>query len=420
MKKNLLVLLLAAAALMLASCGSKGSNNQAGRAVGDPSAISGSIMVWLDHDDFAEALIEAFNKQYPQVTVNYQNVPYTETRGKVSLDGPAGIGPDVFLMAHDHMANAIIDGVCEPFPEELSRNYRDLMLDSSIRTCTFEEELYAVPLSTENIAFFYNKDLLGNAPVPKSFEEIQRFAEGYNDPAANKYAFRWQVDDSYHNYFFLTAFGMSLFGPNMDDYRQPGWDSAAARRGVEFHHSFRKYYNVNVADATYEATITAFQRGLVPFTVSGPWAIEDAVKNGVNFGVTKLPTINGNQPRCFSGNIVASVSSYTNNPGAAFAFADFLVSVEGETLLYRVTGKMAAYKDISGIEGLRDDVYLKGIQEQALYSDPMPIIPEMAQAWDAQKALFTFTWDNQLTVPEAQKKAMETYDTALMVAGKSR
>jgi arabinogalactan oligomer/maltooligosaccharide transport system substrate-binding protein len=115
-----------------------------------------------------------------------------------------------------------------------------------------------------------------------------------------------------------------------------------------------------------------------------------------------------------------SVSSYSNNPDAAFAFADFMVSPEGVTILYETQGKLAAYKDISGIEGLRDDVHLRGIQEQSPFADPMPTIPEMAQAWDAQKALFTFTWDNQLSVADAQKKAMDTYDTALMVAGKQR
>jgi maltose-binding protein MalE len=58
--------------------------------------------------------------------------------------------------------------------------------------------------------------------------------------------------------------------------------------------------------------------------------------------------------------------------------------------------------------------------EQAPYADPMPTIPEVNQMWDALKALYTFTWDGQLTPAEAQIKAMDTYDTALMMAGKSR
>ncbi|MDR2103052.1 MAG: maltose ABC transporter substrate-binding protein [Treponema sp.] len=419
MKKIRLVSLWGIILLTLGGCTKKGAESASSGSQGE-AGISGTIMVWMDSNDWAKAVIEGFNKQHPNVTVNFENVGNVDARSKVSLDGPAGIGPDVFLMPHDHMGNAIIDGICEPFSAELQSKYSKILLDASIKTCTSENQLYAVPISTENIAFFYNKDLLGNTPVPKSFEEIIQFAEKWNKPSANQYALRWQVDDSYHNYFFLTAYGMKLFGENMDDYKNPGWDSEAARKGVEFHHSLRRYYNVNVADATWDSTVAAFQRGEVPFTITGPWAIEDAKKNGLNFGVSKLPTIEGNQPRCFSGNIVAAVSSYTNNPEAAFAFVDYLTSTEGAALQFRTTGKLAAYNDISGIEGLREDPYLKGIMEQAPFTDPMPIIPEMAQAWDAQKALFTFTWDNQLSVTEAQKKAMETYDTALMMAGKSR
>jgi arabinogalactan oligomer/maltooligosaccharide transport system substrate-binding protein len=430
--RKLLTLVVACAlgtALVLVSCTKKEpstvSQPQAGSTTepGEPgeTEIAGSLLVWMDNEDWAKAVIAGFNRHYPNVTIKFENVGNVDARGKVSLDGPAGIGPDVFLLPHDHMGNAIIDGILEPFTPEQQRKYAAILLDASMKTCTIDGELYAVPISTENIALFYNKDLLGDTPVPTSFEELIAFAQKWNVPDEHKWALRWSVDDSYTNYFFLTAFGMRLFGPDMSDFRNPGWDSEAARKGVEFYQSLRQLvYNVNVADASYDATTAAFQRGEVPFTISGPWAIADATKNNINFGITKLPTINGVQPRCFSGNIVACVSSYTNNPDAAFAFVDYLASIEGETIQFETTGKLAAYKDISGIPGLRDDPLLKGIMEQAPYADPMPIIPEMAQAWDAQKALFTFTWDGQLSVSDAQKKAMETYDTALMMAGKSR
>ena len=382
--------------------------------------VAGDLLVWLDNEDWARAVISAFNRHYPDVNVKFENVGNVDSRGKVSLDGPAGIGPDVFLMPHDHIGNAIIDDICLPFPPDMQEKFTDLILDAAIRTCTFEGDLYAVPISTENIAFFYNRDLLGNTPVPQTFEEIIAFAERWNNPSANRYALRWQVDDSYHNYFFLTAFGMELFGPEMDDFRNPGFDSPEAGQGIGFHNSLRRFYNVNTADATWDSTVAAFQRGEVPFTITGPWAIGDAQRNRVNFGITKLPTIEGRQPRCFSGNIVAAVSSYSRNPAAALAFVDFLASVEGKTIQFNLTGKLAAFKDISGIEGLRDDVLLRGIMEQAPYADPMPVIPEVNQMWDAMKALFTFTWDNQLPIEGAQEKAMETYDTSLMMAGKSR
>jgi arabinogalactan oligomer/maltooligosaccharide transport system substrate-binding protein len=261
---------------------------------------------------------------------------------------------------------------------------------------------------------------LGDTPVPQSFEEVIAFAQKYNNPGQNKWALRWQVDDSYHNYFFLTAFGMRIFGPDMDDYRNPGFDSPAAGQGVDFFRSLRAIYNVNVADADWNNTVAAFQNGDVPFTITGPWAIADAKKNGVNFGITKLPAIAGNQPRCFSGNIIAAVSSYAKNFDAAFAFVDFLASPEGQTIQFEQTGKLTTLKDASLVGGISEDPYLMGVAEQSPYADPMPIIPEVSQMWDPLKALFTFTWDNTLTTGQAQAKAMADYDTSLQLAGKQR
>ncbi|MDR2661542.1 MAG: maltose ABC transporter substrate-binding protein [Treponema sp.] len=387
---------------------------------GSAPGISGDLTVWLDNDDWAQALVAAFNQKYPNVKVSYQNVGNVDARGKISLDGPAGIGPDVFLMPHDHIGLAVADGLCEAFDAEAQAKYGAMMLDASIKTCTSDGKLYAVPLSTENIAFFYNKDLLGSTPVPKSFEEVIAFAQKWNKSAQNKWALRWQVDDAYHNYFFLTAFGVKVFGPNMDDYRSPGFDSPEAAKGIDFYRSLRAIYNVNVSDTDWNSTVAAFQNGEVPFTITGPWAIADAKANGVNFGITKLPTINGVQPRCFSGNIIAAVSSYAKNFDAAFAFVDFLASPEGQTIQFEKTGKLTTLKDTSLVGGISGDPYLMGVAEQSPYADPMPIIPEVNQMWDALKNLFTFTWDNSLTTAQAQAKAMDTYDTALQLAGKKR
>ena len=381
--------------------------------------IGGNLLVWMDNTHWAEAVIAAFNRHYPYVTVRFETVGSVDSRARVSLDGPAGIGPDVFLMPHDHIRNAIIDDIAYPFPPDMQDRLAEVLLEAAVKTCTYEGELFAVPISTESIALFYNKDLLGDHPVPRTFEELIEFAETWNHPE-HEFALRWQVSNPYDNYFFLTAFGFELFGPNMDDFRTPNFDSPEARRGIEFHNSLRRLYNVNTGDATWESTVAAFQRGEAPFTITGPWAIADAHRNNLNFGITKLPTINGVQPRSFSGNIVAVVSSFSRNKEAARRFVDFLASIEGAELQYRYTGRLATHRDISMIEGLRDDELLRGIMEQAVYSDPMPTIPEVNHMWDSLAALFTYTWNNQTTIERAQELAMERYDLLLRMAGRSR
>ncbi len=380
--------------------------------------VEGDLLVWLDNDDWADAVIEAFEAKYPGVSVENNKVESVDTRGKVELDGPAGIGPDVFIFPHDGASLAIADGLVEPLPEDLQETLRNTVLQPALDTVTVDGEIYAVPISTENIALFWNKDIYGEE-APETFEEIIEFAKEYNDPAANKYALKWQVDDSYHNYPFLTAGGMQLFGEDHLDYTQPGFDSEEAAKGSEYHNSLREIFDVNTTDATYETTVAAFQNGDAVFTISGPWAIADARNNGINFGVAKLPTIDGNQPVAFSGNIIANVSSYANNYDAAVAFVEFLASPEGAEIMYKTTGKMPALVDAEAVPGVSDNEYLMGMFEQAPFTHPMPVIPEMSQAWDPMKVLFTFTWDGALSTEEAQEKAMSDYETLLQAAGKS-
>jgi len=383
-----------------------------------PADTEGKLTLWLHDEDWGEAVVEAFGLLYPNVEIEFLHIAHTDQRHKATLDGPAGVGPDVFVLPHDHVANAILDGLVEPILPELQAKYEDAIIAPAVGTVMVDGEMYGLPISTENIALFWNKDLFGDVP-PAAMEEIKAFAETYNDPAENKWAIAWQVDDAYHNYPFLSAFGMSVFGPNNDDFRNPGFDSPEALKGVEYHMSMRPYFDVDVADAQWDNTVGRFQKGEIPFTITGPWAIAEARNNGVNFGVTKLPTMDGNQPWCFSGNIIAHVSSYTEEWDLAYALLDFLASEAGAAVMYDVTGKLPTLKDLTGIPGIADDPYLSGIAEQSPYSVPMPVIPEVNQMWNGLKNLFSFTWDGTLTPEEAQAKAMETYITELAAAGKS-
>ena len=406
--------------------GSSGSNGGgSGTTVPDDGELAPpddspvTLRVWMDNDDWAYAVIDAFEDLYPNVTIEYELVGNVDSRDKISNDGPAGIGADVFFVPHDHIGNLVHDGIIEPLPASLQQKYRGMLIEPAVETVTMDGDMYAVPISTENIALFYNKDLYGPNP-PATFEEILEFARTYNNPAANQWTMTWQLDDSYHNFPWMSAAGLKIFGPNHDDFRNPGFDSPEVAKGLEYYLMMRETFDVPLSEGTWDNTVARFQRGEAPFTISGPWAIADARLNNVNFGVAKLPTIEGNQPWAFSGLIVANVSSYSTNQEWAHIFVDFLVSPKGASIMFEVTGKMTTMIDIHSIPGLADDEHLMGIAEQAPFTVPMPIIPEVQMMWPALGYLISSTWDGDLSIPAAQAGAMETYDTLLAAAGQSR
>ena len=379
--------------------------------------ISGDLFIWVFEEALGEPLARAFEALHPNVRVDFEHVGMTDQRQMVTLDGPAGIGPDVFMQPHDGVALAINDGIVEPFPADLQARIAAQVIPTAVQTAMRDGRLYGAPFQTENIAFFYNREFVSTPPT--TFEEVLDFAREWNDPAQNRFAMRWQVNDAFHNYPFLTAFGFSVFGPNMDDYRIMPFDGDAVRRGLEFHNQFRQYFDFATEDVTWDASVAAFQRGEVPFTISGPWAVADARANGIDFGVTRLPTMGGNQPRVFSGATIAHVSSFSENKDAAFAFVEFLATEAGASILYETLGTLTALIDISAIPGLVDDPYLRGFQAQAYYSNPMPTIPEVDLMWGPMATLFTHTWNGSLSVADTQALAMQEYIDSLALIGLS-
>jgi arabinogalactan oligomer/maltooligosaccharide transport system substrate-binding protein len=373
-----------------------------------PFEDGATLKVWADNEDYGEALVAAWDAKGYGVTLEYEIVGSVDQRQKLELDGPAGIGADVIQVPHDHVTTLIDAGIVMELQPEFTAVLQDRLLETAMQTANVDGAQYGASIITESIALFYNKDLVGDF-MPATFEELVEWAADYKAETGN-WGLGWQVEDAYHNYFFLTAFGMRVFGENSMDADNPGWDSDAAAKGLEFYKSVRTdAFDVPGPDAGWDTTVAAFQKGEMPFTITGPWAIGDANNNGVNFGITKIPTIAGNQPYTFSGAQIILVSAYTEYPNAANNLISFMASEEGLGLLYSVNGKLPAVKDASSIPGLADDALLSGIAEQANFSYPMPVIKEIQFMWGPQADLFKFVWNGDLTIPEAQAKAIEDY-----------
>lgn len=376
-----------------------------------PFEDGATLKVWVDNEEYGDALLAAWDAKGYGVPLEYEIVGSVDQRTKLELDGPAGLGADVIQVPHDHVTTLIDSGIVMEFQPELAGALQERLADTAMATANVDGAQYGAAVITESIALFYNKDLVGDFR-PSTFEELVQWAHDYKEETGN-WGLGWQVNDAYHNYFFLTAFGFRVFGENSMDADNPGWDSEAVAKGLEYYKNVRtEAFDVPSPDATWDTTVSKFQTGELPFTLTGPWAIGDAKANGVNFGVMPIPTIEGQQPYTFSGAQILLISNYTAYPNAAHNLISFMASEEGLGLFYSVNGKLPAVKDPSTIPGLADDELLSGVAAQANFSYPMPVIKEIQFMWDPQKNLFQFVWDGDLTIAESQAKAMEDYKIA--------
>jgi arabinogalactan oligomer/maltooligosaccharide transport system substrate-binding protein len=199
------------------------------------------IKVWLDDEAYATALIAAFEAEYEDIKVEWDNVGAVDTRQRLETYSGSEFAADVVVFPHDHIGAALNSNLLYPFPESQRTDLETRMVSSAISTATscydsvnntavtcdgtYESELFGAPLSGESVALFYNKTLLNTIDDTLTYpqatwEEIIASANAYNmvdDPAttevdeARSY-FRLDVGNAYDMHFTATAFGFELFG----------------------------------------------------------------------------------------------------------------------------------------------------------------------------------------------------------------
>ena len=261
-----------------------------------------TLKVW-ESDDSARKYVEwaakEFMKSHKNVKIEYEHVESTDARAKIELDGPAGVGADVFVAPHDHIG-ALVNG--GHVAENTNKDYLSQFVNAAQVASKYNGKTYGYPIGIETYALFYNKDLIPNPP--KTWDEVIAYAKKFNNDAERKYALVWPVADGYFDYMFMSSYGAQLFGPNGNDRKQHNINSPEAIKGLQYFQSLRKQIlNVPSADMTGDFCDSSFTQGKAAMFITGPWKIEAFSRLGLNYGIAPLPAFPGmSQPATsFSG-----------------------------------------------------------------------------------------------------------------------
>lgn len=343
--------------------------------------------------DFIMTAAREYSKVNKNVRIVYEPVASTDARAKIELDGPAGVGADVFVTPHDHIGALVQGG--HVLPVDDADAYMADFEDMAKMGASYEGVVYGYPLGAETYALFYNKALIPEAP--KTWDEVIAFAKTFNNKAEGKYALVWPVSDGYYGYMFMESFGAPLFGPRGDDRKQHNLNSPAAINGLTYFQNLRKQIlDVPATDASGDFCNAEFIEGKAAMIITGPWKITDFKKNGINFGIATIPAFPGsNHPgNTFSGVRLAFVSAYSDYPDEAKSFAKFITSKDMLEKRFKLTDQIPPRKDI-----VINNPLSNGIKEQLKYAKAMPTIPQLGTYWSAMGSAYSGIWDGDPVKP---------------------
>ena len=125
-----------------------------------------SFTTGTDHVAALESLIEAFEAENPDISVEYTTAPFDGYFTRLQTDFAAGNPPDVFELNYENFvtfaARDTLLGLGEYLdPVEVERTFYPAALEAF----QFEGEQYGLPITFSTVALFYNRDLFAAAGV---------------------------------------------------------------------------------------------------------------------------------------------------------------------------------------------------------------------------------------------------------------
>ena len=375
MKRGIVqLLLISMCGLWLTGCGSKKEEKV-------------TLKVWesLEVQGYMEAAAEAYCKDHPNVTIEFENVEFDTSVSQIVLDGPAGAGADLFAAPCDRMGELVSGGYVVPV--ENAEEVEARVLPSCRKAATYADTMYGYPVSDETYALYYNKALISEEEVPKTWEEVISYTK--ENTQNGQYGFVMDPTTGYYTIIFTTANGNRLFGENGDDGTTTYLNTPEAISGLELLRDLSNAVGISSSDLNSSIADELFKNGKAAMEITGPWNASAFTEAGIDYGVTTLPCLPGEATPSvsFSGARLMFVSAFSEHQEEAAAFAEFLMSDEMQQMRYEYL------TCIPSVEIEMEDETIAGFMEQLEYATPMPSIPQMNSFWESMGSATKNIWD---------------------------
>jgi multiple sugar transport system substrate-binding protein len=138
-----------------------------------------SLEIWgpLDDSSTYRDIFDTYRKINPNITkIQYKKINYDTYKEELKEALAAGQGPDIILIKNTWLPS-FSNKITPASPEIISEQvYRKNFVDVCANDFVSEGKVWAVPLSVDSLALYYNKDLFNEAGIvspPTTWEEFK-------------------------------------------------------------------------------------------------------------------------------------------------------------------------------------------------------------------------------------------------------
>ncbi len=291
--------------------------------------------------------------------------------------------PDVVVAAHDWTGELAANGIVEPlYPSAaVKKQFPKYTLDA-FSYGTAVKKLYGIPVQVENIALLVNTKL---TKVPTTWAQLESSALALKKK--NHLAFGICVQqgsggDAYHMFPFFSGLGGYVFGTNKAGNLDPsdiGLNNPAFLKNAAMIDKWNKEGLIN-SKTDYSTCDNAFTKGQAPYWVTGPWAVADIQKAGVQFKAVQIPKIADPAVPFLGVNgmmVTKFASAHNVDSAAKDLVVNYFSTPSAQTQLAAAGGRAPA-----NLKAKATDPILAQFGKAGQGGVPMPNIPQMASVWN--------------------------------------
>jgi len=354
MKKKLLIIITIAAMLMLATaCGNKSASS-------DGKVTLTWWDAYTDTDGTVISIknaIKKYEEAHPNIKIERVEVPFAELKKKLLLGAAGGELPDIVIIDNpDHQAMAAAGVLADITDNVKEWGEADSYFEGPWSSTIYKGKNYGVPLGSNNLALFYNKELLEKAGVkpPTNWDELTAAAKKLTDKSKGIYGMSVSAIKSEEGTFQFLPFVWQA-GSDLNNF-----DSEGTVKAITLWKNLidNGYMPKDILTQNQQDIALQFINGKVAMMVNGTWQTGNLQqKANFDWDIVQLPK--DKKGGTILGGENFAITSTSEHKDEAWDVLEFIQQKDVLKELVKEKGYIPARKDLAEDDYWQNDKLLK-------------------------------------------------------------
>ena len=364
---------------------------------------SGELLIWMDPER-GEALEPLAKKFQNELGIKIK----IETPANITTNFPivaqAGKGPDIVIWAHDKVGEWADGGLIAPV--NVAPEFADRFFAKAWEAVMHNRTAWGYPIAMETVTLIYNKKLLVGRP-PTDLSQLVPLDRKIRSEHPAVTTILWDYQSGYYSWGIFASAGAYVFKKKGTNY-DLGDVGVATPGAIEALSQIVTLVRDNILpqSVSYSETEQLMGQGKLAMTISGPWAWSNLIMNGIDFGITPMPGINGKPAHPFVGVSAAYVNRASSNTNLIQYFLEnYLLTDKWLSAMDRakpigVPALISLYEKLA-----KKNPLVRELNKCIGEGEVMPNIPEMGQFFSAMGGAIQIATENRASPEQALKDA---------------